>query len=223
MELGGTAPGAHDELEVQGNLTLAGTLHVTLLAGFVPANGQTFAIVSGSTVSGQFGMIITPAVAGIAFRVRYMANEVLFDALTDSDGDSVADADDNCPSVANRTQSDFDSDTQGDLCDLDDGLDWFLAFAGTGIDWQAETATSYNLYRSSRARLIATGEYTQDPLVVPQAAHFCNQLGTHLNDAHNPPVGQVNLYLVTHILGGVESSLGNRGNDTPRPNAHPCP
>ncbi len=39
----------------------------------------------------------------------------------DSDGDTVCDADDNCPAVANTNQSDFDNDGVGDACDPDEG------------------------------------------------------------------------------------------------------
>jgi len=42
---------------------------------------------------------------------------------TDTDGDGVLDADDNCPSVANADQLDFDSDGAGDVCDDDDDND----------------------------------------------------------------------------------------------------
>jgi hypothetical protein len=36
---------------------------------------------------------------------------------TDTDGDGVADAEDNCPNVANANQADGDADGQGDACD----------------------------------------------------------------------------------------------------------
>ncbi|MGD2128466.1 MAG: cadherin-like domain-containing protein [Lysobacterales bacterium] len=42
---------------------------------------------------------------------------------TDSDGDGVADADDNCPNHANADQLDLDSDGSGDACDDDDDND----------------------------------------------------------------------------------------------------
>lgn len=41
----------------------------------------------------------------------------------DTDGDGVADTTDNCPSVANPNQANFDGDSQGDLCDTDDDND----------------------------------------------------------------------------------------------------
>ncbi len=37
----------------------------------------------------------------------------------DSDGDRVVDAQDNCPTVSNKTQQDVDGDGRGDACDPD--------------------------------------------------------------------------------------------------------
>ncbi|NIQ97980.1 MAG: hypothetical protein GWO11_05855 [Desulfuromonadales bacterium] len=44
-------------------------------------------------------------------------------ASTDTDSDGIADASDNCPSLANIDQSDFDGDDTGDACDSDDDND----------------------------------------------------------------------------------------------------
>ena len=45
------------------------------------------------------------------------------EAPTDSDGDGINDNIDNCPSIANEDQADFDSDGEGDACDSDDDND----------------------------------------------------------------------------------------------------
>jgi parallel beta-helix repeat protein len=47
-------------------------------------------------------------------------------APLDTDKDGVADTSDNCVAVANATQANFDNDTQGDACDLDDDNDSVL-------------------------------------------------------------------------------------------------
>lgn len=42
---------------------------------------------------------------------------------TDSDGDGVPDSSDNCPTVSNADQANFDGDSMGDACDIDDDND----------------------------------------------------------------------------------------------------
>lgn len=49
--------------------------------------------------------------------------EVGLQAAVDSDHDEVADAEDNCPALANKNQSNIDSDAMGDACDDDDDGD----------------------------------------------------------------------------------------------------
>jgi hypothetical protein len=45
---------------------------------------------------------------------------------SDSDGDGILDAEDNCPDASNPDQADFDSDGTGDICDDDDDNDTVL-------------------------------------------------------------------------------------------------
>ncbi len=56
-------------------------------------------------------------------------------STTDTDGDGIADIVDNCPSVPNNGQQNYDGDTQGDACDLEDDGDGFAdeAEAGTPL------------------------------------------------------------------------------------------
>ena len=44
-------------------------------------------------------------------------------SIEDSDGDGFSDLIDNCPTISNSDQLDFDSDGQGDVCDDDDDND----------------------------------------------------------------------------------------------------
>jgi hypothetical protein len=64
--LAGAAPGQSDALAVSGSATLGGTLHVVLINGFTPANGQTFDILTCAACSGQFGTVDAPG-----FTVQY--------------------------------------------------------------------------------------------------------------------------------------------------------
>ncbi|HEX9582062.1 MAG TPA: hypothetical protein VF970_13245, partial [Gemmatimonadales bacterium] len=66
IEIGGTAPGNtstdHDQLGVSGDVTLAGTLNVTLLGGFTPSPGDRFVILTFTgTRTGTFATENVPA------------------------------------------------------------------------------------------------------------------------------------------------------------------
>jgi hypothetical protein len=56
----------------------------------------------------------------------------------DTDGDTVCDASDNCPTIANTNQADLDADNIGDVCDNNDGAlnvtQIKMRIAGTGSD-----------------------------------------------------------------------------------------
>ncbi len=65
LQLGGTTPcTGYDEYSVGGTLTLIHpTLDVTLTNGFVPANGESFTILSWGSLSGTFGAVTLPALS----------------------------------------------------------------------------------------------------------------------------------------------------------------
>lgn len=81
----------------------------------------------------------------------------------------------------------------------------------------------FNVYRGDWQRFATTGEYTQDPVIVPGAARFCGLTTTSLTDEFTPGPGQLAFYFVSGIAGGVEGSLGTRSDGTERASAHPCP
>ncbi|HUP94510.1 MAG TPA: filamentous hemagglutinin N-terminal domain-containing protein [Burkholderiales bacterium] len=57
LRLGGTTPGAFDTLSITNTATLAGTLNVTAMPGFAPADGDTFNVLTAAARVGQFDTI----------------------------------------------------------------------------------------------------------------------------------------------------------------------
>jgi hypothetical protein len=101
----------------------------------------------------------------------------------------------------------------------------FLA-DGQSLNWPTPALQDgYNLYRGSLARLRSTGECTQNPLVEPLAAHFCNILPTQVPfaDAFEPTPGACAFYLLTVVIGNWEGPLGEYRFGIHRPNDNPCP
>lgn len=65
IKLGGTAAGQYDQLHVKGNVSLAGTLNVSLVNNFMPTQGQSFQIITYmGTLSGDFGTKNYPTLGG---------------------------------------------------------------------------------------------------------------------------------------------------------------
>jgi hypothetical protein len=142
----------------------------------------------------------------------------------DSDGDGVPNACDNCVLDENPTQSDFDHNSVGDACDLNDGLIVFSSAYRYGVHWQPEHGfTSWNLYVGDLNVLRATGTYTQDPYSNPLVLRFCGVMLNWVDPVPPPPTGKATFSLVTGVTGGVASSLGTNSAGVPRANANPCP
>ena len=70
IELGGTAPGQFDVLDVNGAATLDGSLNIALINGFAPAVGQTFQFLDYDSRSGVFGAL-NSASPGVTYSVAY--------------------------------------------------------------------------------------------------------------------------------------------------------
>jgi len=73
IELGGTAPGTeHDQLNVSGTATLAGTLDLDLIDSYAPIAGDSMDVVTYNNRSGQYGFVDPPALpANVAFELDY--------------------------------------------------------------------------------------------------------------------------------------------------------
>ncbi len=76
MDLGGTAPGNFDVLEISSQADLLGTLNITILASYIPVVGDTLDIITfGSTTGSQFTNVKISD-AGVTIKVNFLANTV---------------------------------------------------------------------------------------------------------------------------------------------------
>jgi autotransporter-associated beta strand protein len=87
LQLGGTLQGiTYDTLPVTGAAALGGTLKVSL-SSFTPSAGQSFTLLTASSISGTFAVEQLPSVAGVSFDVVYSPTSVVLSALPGVPGD----------------------------------------------------------------------------------------------------------------------------------------
>jgi hypothetical protein len=78
VEIGGTAPGTqYDRLTVGGSASLAGRLQVSLINGFSPKPGDTFPVLTASSVSGSFSVIDPTGIPGAFWAPFYTGTNVV--------------------------------------------------------------------------------------------------------------------------------------------------
>ncbi len=84
IEIGGPAPTTqYDVLAVAGAATLAGTLEVDLLNGYLPPLGAEFDVVTAAGVSGAFSSVDCPVLpGGRKFETVYLSNRVRLRVVT---------------------------------------------------------------------------------------------------------------------------------------------
>jgi hypothetical protein len=77
IELGGHNPDTqYDQLVVGGNASLAGTLELRLINGFVPQPGDQFQVLTCGSQAGPFSQINAPAVGGAVWVAHYSGTNV---------------------------------------------------------------------------------------------------------------------------------------------------
>jgi hypothetical protein len=57
VNIGGTSPGQFDQLSAGGTVKLGGSLNVSTINGFSPQHGNTFTIINGASIAGQFSTV----------------------------------------------------------------------------------------------------------------------------------------------------------------------
>ncbi len=134
------AQGGYDLLGVTGNVTLDGTLDLSLLDEFTPAIGQSITIISAASISGTFDTITGVNAAGnLALAVRYNSSTVTVTAALPGDANldnvvNLADlqilGDHWMSGAATWGSADFNGDSQVNLADLQILGDHWNAAAG---------------------------------------------------------------------------------------------
>ena len=209
----------------------------------ITAGGPVVQTVTNDQADQDFAIVTASPVSEVRFDELdwvLKASDTLI-TLADADLDGVPDRNDNCVSVANAPQADFDGDLAGDACDPDDDNDAladasdcapFDAAQGavgqvaslsvTGaqgspsqLSWTpAARAETHDIQRGTIAEL-ALGTY---------GACLASQIAASAyDDADVPPEGEGFFYLVRgHDAGcGGGGSLGTDSQGAPRPPA--CP
>jgi len=210
VEIGGLTPGTeHDRAVVSDAVTLAGTLNVTLVNGFVPADGATFTIMTFPSATGSFAAIDAPPLpGGRAWRVVYNPTSVVLEVLADLDGDGVGNLVDCAPSDASAWS--LPAEASGLVFGADDQtLSWDALAA------QAGPGTTYDLMRGSLAELPSGGGAAETCLAIDSPA-------TQVSDDASPEIGAGFYYLVRggNVCGA--GTYGTTSGGAPR-NTAVCP
>ena len=190
VELGGVAPGtAHDKVAVSSAAGLAGTLNVTLVNGFSPADLDTFTIMTYGSSVGSFSAINLPTLGGdLVWKVHHDPTAFVLEVLADLDGDGVRNSTDCRPS--DPTVWAIPSSVTGLGFTADGQVTWGSLAA------QAGTATVYDVMRGRVSELPVGGGASETCLASGVST-------TQMPDTTTPALGTALYYLVrgTNVCG----------------------
>jgi hypothetical protein len=93
-----------------------------VFTGYWSRDGQSWSEINDRTVSAAppamlVGVALSPDASAASIRSTFCDIAISLGPAADQDGDGAADAEDNCPAVANADQADADGDGAGDVCD----------------------------------------------------------------------------------------------------------
>jgi len=174
----------------------------------------------GSRSDGVVAVLPRERFNGLIDEVRIYDRALTPEEVADLDSDFVRDTCDNCLVARNPEQFDLDSDGQGDVCDLDDGLIYVSFPNPAQLDYQLETGFSvFDIYRGELPLLYSTGVYTQLISQAPHSEQFCDEASGSVDDAFTPASGEIVFYLVA----GDDGLLGKDSAGVERTSHNPCP
>jgi hypothetical protein len=209
VEIGGLTPATeHDRALLNSAVALAGTLNVSLVNGFVPADLNTFTILTFPSATGTFPTVnFPPLPGGMVWQIFYNPTSIVLKTINDLDGDGVSNLVDCAPNDASAWS------LPGEISGVNFGTN------NQTISWTSQASlsgpgTTYDLMRGLVGQPIGGG-----------AAETCLALDSGsntFNDTATPAVGSSFYYLVR---GGNVCGSGNYGTTTsgaPR-NTAACP
>jgi hypothetical protein len=214
IELGTTAIGGYDRLEIQGSLEAGGALVVVLIPGFAGDEGDSYEILTAAGITGAFTYVPPDVGEGVTLALEQTATSIRLTVAADCNGNDQADSQE----IAQDPARDCDGNLVPDDCDLaggegDANANGFLDacevsrldVAPAGLSWTPlVVATAYDVVAGDLATLRATGG---DFTAATEACLSDNQTGTALPHATDPVPGEGTWFLVRGVAESINLSL----------------